>query len=72
MDKNGFQGVDLDWEYPVAEDRGGMKKDAENFLSLIAEMRSSFGVRCGISVALAPDFWYMRRTTYHSFKSYSH
>lgn len=60
LDKYGFQGIDLDWEYPVAEDRGGMKADAENFVSLVAEMRATFGTKYGISVALAPDYWYLR------------
>ncbi len=62
MDKYGFQGVDLDWEYPVAGDRGGKRADMDNFVSLVAEMRGIFGKKYGISVALAPDIWYMRCT----------
>src|SRR5207244_1904843 len=60
MAKYGFQGVDLDWEYPVAEDRGGAEDDTENFVALVKEMRVAFGTQYGISVALAPDIWYLR------------
>lgn len=61
MDKYCFQGVDLDWEYPMSEDRGGKKEDTKNFVSLLAEMRAAFGTKYGISLALAPDIWYLRR-----------
>ncbi len=60
MDNHGFQGVDLDWEYPVSEDRGGRDEDMANFVSLVKEMRQTFGAKYGISVALAPDIWYLR------------
>ncbi|CAK7230756.1 hypothetical protein SEUCBS140593_007695 [Sporothrix eucalyptigena] len=60
MEKYGFQGIDLDWEYPVAEDRGGRPEDTKNFVSLVREMRQAFGTNYGMSVALAPDFWYLR------------
>lgn len=63
LDKYGFQGIDLDWEYPVAEDRGGGPEDTKNFVSLIREMRQAFGTKYGISMALAPDFWYLRCTS---------
>jgi chitinase len=57
-------GVDLDWEYPVAEDRGGTDDDTGNFVSLVQEMRDAFdhlgNTDWDISVALAPDYWYMR------------
>ncbi|KAH6671248.1 glycoside hydrolase superfamily [Halenospora varia] len=60
MSKYGFQGVDIDWEYPVAEKRGGKKADTQNLVSLVKEMRASFGTQYGISLALAPDYWYLR------------
>lgn len=59
--KYGFQGIDLDWEYPGAEERGGRKMaDVRNFAALVREMRAAFGTRYGISVTLAPDYWYLR------------
>ncbi|KAM7195912.1 hypothetical protein V8F20_007277 [Naviculisporaceae sp. PSN 640] len=61
MDEYGFQGVDLDWEYPGAPERGGRKlADTRNFAQLIREMRAAYGTAYGISLTLAPDYWYLR------------
>lgn len=60
MTKYGFQGVDIDWEYPVEPNRGGDPLDTQNLVSLMAEMRAKFGSRFGISMTLAPDYWYLR------------
>ncbi|EMR68912.1 putative oviduct-specific glyco protein [Eutypa lata UCREL1] len=60
MLKYGFQGVDLDWEYPVAEERGGKRADTANFVFLLKEMREAYGTEFGISLTLAPDYWYLR------------
>ncbi|KAI0129633.1 glycoside hydrolase superfamily [Xylariales sp. AK1849] len=55
-----FQGVDIDWEYPAAPERGGKRSDTENLVSLVKEMRASLGSDFGISMALVPDYWYLR------------
>jgi chitinase len=60
MDKYGFQGIDLDWEYPVEPKRGGRKGDTKNFNLLLKEMRAAWGNKYGISLTIAPDYWYLR------------
>lgn len=60
MDNYGFDGADIDWEYPGAEDRGGRPEDTENFVDLCREMKAAFGRRYGLSVTLPASFWYLR------------
>ncbi|KAL8692314.1 MAG: hypothetical protein Q9218_002631 [Villophora microphyllina] len=60
MKQWGFQGADLDWEYPATPDRGGSDIDTANFVSLVTEMRTAFGTKYGISLTLPPDYWYLR------------
>lgn len=38
----GFDGLDIDWEFPVAEDRGGRPEDRANFTALLRELRAHF------------------------------
>lgn len=35
--QHGFDGFDLDWEYPT--ERGGISADFENFITLLKELR---------------------------------
>lgn len=56
----GFQGVDIDWEYPVASERGGNPEDTQNLVYLVQEMHAAFNGAYGISLTLAPDYWYLR------------
>ncbi|KNB10683.1 hypothetical protein FOXG_10827 [Fusarium oxysporum f. sp. lycopersici 4287] len=60
LDENGFQGVELDWEYPGAPDRGGRKEDTDNYVSLLKDMRAAFGSKYGISIAIHTSYWYLR------------
>ena len=60
MDTYGFDGVDLDWEYPGADDRGGQSQDTANYVSLAAELRAAFGTKYGISMTLPTSYWYLQ------------
>ncbi|KAL2812544.1 glycoside hydrolase superfamily [Aspergillus cavernicola] len=56
----GFDGVDIDWEYPGADDRGGIDADTANFVKLVRDMKDAFGGEYGISITLPASYWYLR------------
>ncbi|KAK4118089.1 glycoside hydrolase family 18 protein [Parathielavia appendiculata] len=59
----GFDGVDYDWEYPGAGDRGGHPEDGPNFVSLLEDTRSRFRALArgwGISFTAPSSYWYMQ------------
>ena len=60
MNQHRFNGVDLDWEYPAAPERGGSSADATNFVSLLKEMRAALGSSFGISVVVPPVYDYLK------------
>lgn len=60
MKQYGFQGLDLDWEYPSASDRNGKPEDKENYVALVREMKAAFGNQYGLSVALPASYPYLR------------
>ncbi|KAH8880800.1 glycoside hydrolase, partial [Thozetella sp. PMI_491] len=55
MKQYGFQGVDLDWEFP--NESGS---DAQNLVALVRELRAAFGTTYGISAALPADWGSVR------------
>ncbi|KAK8137867.1 hypothetical protein PG984_001247 [Apiospora sp. TS-2023a] len=60
IDHYGFDGVDLDWEYPQADDRGGLTADKANYVSFVKELKAAFGNRYGISMTLPTSYWYLQ------------
>ncbi|OAA63386.1 class 5 chitinase 1 [Niveomyces insectorum RCEF 264] len=63
MTTHNFDGVDIDWEYPVADDRGGIEADFKNYVNMISRLRARLdgsGHQFGISITLPASYWYLR------------
>ncbi|OJZ80610.1 glycoside hydrolase family 18 protein [Aspergillus luchuensis CBS 106.47] len=63
LDKYGFDGVDLDWEYPVDSDRGGSDADYENYPTFLANLRSALDSAdkgYGLTITLPSSYWYLQ------------
>ena len=64
MKEYGFNGVDIDWEYPGAPDRGGRKEDTKNFVALMKTMKETFDKdrkgKYGLTFTVPTSYWYLR------------
>lgn len=62
LQKYDFDGVDIDWEYPVAEDRGGRGEDFENIVSFAKRMKSALKTtsRDGFTITIPASYWYLQ------------
>ncbi|MCJ1245495.1 hypothetical protein MMC30_002699 [Trapelia coarctata] len=63
MIQYGFDGLDIDWEYPGAPDRGGKPEDVKNFVSLLQTLRQTFdgsGRSLGLTFTAPSSYWYLR------------
>lgn len=63
LSEYGYDGVDFDWEYPGADDRGGSDQDAANYVLLLKELRtaiSSASHKYIITFTAPTSYWYLR------------
>lgn len=63
------EGIDLDWEYPQAVDRGGQTADLDNYVSLASELKAALGSK-GLSMTLPTSYWYLRHFDVKSLQQY--
>lgn len=59
----GFDGLDIDWEYPGAPDRGGQTQDTKNYVALLKTLRDTFsssGGDYGLTFTAPSSYWYLR------------
>ncbi|KAL0257640.1 hypothetical protein SLS55_006803 [Diplodia seriata] len=58
-----FDGVDFDWEYPGAGDRGGHEDDGANFVTFLKELNEAIAedpVDYIVSFTIPTSYWYLR------------
>ena len=61
MEAYGFDGIDIDWEYPGAYDRGGSPADKENYVTLMSELKAAFRSKgYGLSFTAPSSYWYLQ------------
>ncbi|KAH7354207.1 hypothetical protein B0T11DRAFT_357537 [Plectosphaerella cucumerina] len=63
MNTYGFDGVDIDWEYPGAPDRKGRGEDFQNLPKFLRNIKGALGqngARNGLSIAIPASYWYLQ------------
>lgn len=73
LQKYGLDGVDIDWEYPGATDRGGIDADIDNFVLLMSEIKEAFAREnpgWEASITLPTSYWYLRHFDINRLQKY--
>lgn len=63
LSEYGYDGVDFDWEYPGADDRGGSDADGVNYAQLLKELRAAItasGRDYLVTFTSPTSYWYLR------------
>ncbi|OBS25926.1 hypothetical protein FPOA_06459 [Fusarium poae] len=62
MSTYGFDGLDLDWEYPGDPDRGGQAVDFVNFPKFMDRLKKMMdSADKGLSITLPASYWYLKQ-----------
>jgi GH18 family chitinase len=66
-----FRGVDIHWQWPGAESRGGNPAiDTQNLVALMTELRQGLGDNYGISIALPAQYEYLKAMNPKAIEAY--
>ncbi|KAJ5629564.1 hypothetical protein N7528_003221 [Penicillium herquei] len=63
LSEYGYDGVDFDWEYPGADDRGGSDSDGVNYTTFLEELRAAIdasGKEYIVTFTAPTSYWYLR------------
>ncbi|KAF5980123.1 glycoside hydrolase family 18 protein [Fusarium bulbicola] len=73
LSQYGFDGVDFDWEYPGAKDRGGKETDGKNFIQFLKELQAamrSAGRHYLVTYTAPTSYWYLRHFDLKAMNNY--
>ncbi|KAL8692321.1 MAG: hypothetical protein Q9218_002638, partial [Villophora microphyllina] len=73
LTKYNLDGVDIDWEYPAAPDRGGKVDDTEGYVLLMSDIRDAFdqiNPAWEATVTVPTSYWYLRGFDVTSLQDY--
>ncbi|CCT65062.1 related to chitinase [Fusarium fujikuroi IMI 58289] len=73
LSQYGYDGVDFDWEYPGADDRGGTDDDGKNYVALLKELREAINAKSRdyiVTFTATSSYWYLRHFDLNSMQSY--
>ncbi|KAF5557753.1 glycosyl hydrolase family 18 [Fusarium napiforme] len=73
LSQYGFDGVDFDWEYPGAKDRGGKDTDGKNFTQFLKELQAamrSAGRHYLVTYTAPTSYWYLRHFDLKAMNNY--
>ncbi|KAI0123659.1 hypothetical protein BJ170DRAFT_659563 [Xylariales sp. AK1849] len=74
LSQYGFDGVDFDWEYPGADDRGGNADDGTNYTELLKELKSaikSSGKDYIVTFTAPTSYWYLQHFDLENMSQYA-